>query len=161
MVFAERVDLAGDRVDRLPGVNGRPAVVALAASATTEDQARFLANAVEMLAAQQQTGAPLTQVGASGTVIGRTRRRADRPRPPWIMWRGPSEWRASPAARISRGPRGASGLPGSRHQRPSASSPRSAGRSTRTCCPPGSASPATTIIVGVWTVAPRATLRGA
>jgi len=59
-------------LDRLSGVNGRPAVVALAATATTEDQARFLANAVEMLAAQQQTGAPLADVGASGTVIGRT-----------------------------------------------------------------------------------------
>jgi hypothetical protein len=59
-------------LDRLSGVNGRPAVVALAATATTEDQARFLANAVEMLAAQQQTGAPLAQVGASGTVIGWT-----------------------------------------------------------------------------------------
>src|SRR4029453_8565126 len=31
-------------LDRLSGVNGRPAVVALAATATTEDQARFLAN---------------------------------------------------------------------------------------------------------------------
>jgi hypothetical protein len=59
-------------LDRLSGVNGRPAVVALAATATTEDQARFLANAVEMLAAQQQTGTPLAQVGASGTVIGWT-----------------------------------------------------------------------------------------
>jgi hypothetical protein len=57
-------------LDRLSGVNGRPAVVALAATATTEDEARFLANAVEMLAAQQQTGASLAQVGASGTVIG-------------------------------------------------------------------------------------------
>jgi hypothetical protein len=57
-------------LDRLSGVDGRPAVVALAATATTEDQARFLANAVEMLAAQQQAGVPLTKVGASGTVIG-------------------------------------------------------------------------------------------
>jgi hypothetical protein len=59
-------------LDRLSGANGLPAVVALAATSTTEDQARFLANAVEMLAAQQQTGAPLADVGASGTVIGRT-----------------------------------------------------------------------------------------
>jgi hypothetical protein len=59
-------------LDRLSGVNGRPAVVALAATATTEDQARFLANAVEMLAAQQQTVTPLAQLAASGTVIGRT-----------------------------------------------------------------------------------------
>ena len=57
-------------LDRLAGVNGRPAVIALATTATTEDEARFLANAVEMLAAQQQTGAPLAQVGARGTVIG-------------------------------------------------------------------------------------------
>jgi hypothetical protein len=59
-------------LDRLSGVSGRPAVVALAATATTEDQARFLANAVEMLAPQQQTGAPLAQLGARGTVIGWT-----------------------------------------------------------------------------------------
>jgi hypothetical protein len=59
-------------LDRLSGVSGRPAVVALAASATTEDEARFLANVVEMLAAQQQTGAPLAQLGARGTVIGWT-----------------------------------------------------------------------------------------
>jgi hypothetical protein len=59
-------------LDRLAGVNGRPAVVALAATATTEDEARFLANAVEMLAAQQQTGTPLAQLGARGTVIGWT-----------------------------------------------------------------------------------------
>jgi hypothetical protein len=63
-------------LDRLSGVNGRPAVVALAATATTEDQARFLANAVEMLAAQQQTGEPLVEVLAVGTVIGRTQRGA-------------------------------------------------------------------------------------
>jgi hypothetical protein len=38
-------------LDRLSGVDGRPAVVTLAVTATTEDQARFLASAVEMLAA--------------------------------------------------------------------------------------------------------------
>jgi hypothetical protein len=59
-------------LDRLSGVDGRPAVVALAATATSEDQARFLANAVEMLAAQQQTGEPLVAVVAVGTVLGRT-----------------------------------------------------------------------------------------
>jgi hypothetical protein len=59
-------------LDRLSGASGRPAVVALAASAGTEDEARFLANAVQMLAAQQQTGAPLAQLGARGTVIGWT-----------------------------------------------------------------------------------------
>jgi hypothetical protein len=59
-------------LDRLSGVNGRPAVIALAATATTEDQARFLASAVEMLAAQQQTGEALAQLGASGPVIGWT-----------------------------------------------------------------------------------------
>jgi hypothetical protein len=59
-------------LERLAGVNGLPAVVALAATAATEDQARFLANAVGMLAAQQQTVAPLTQIGATGTVIGWT-----------------------------------------------------------------------------------------
>jgi hypothetical protein len=59
-------------LDRLAGVSGRPAVVALAATASTEDEARFLAGAVEMLAAQQQTVTPLAQLAASGTVIGRT-----------------------------------------------------------------------------------------
>jgi hypothetical protein len=59
-------------LDRLSGVNGRPAVVALALTATTEDQARFLASAVEMLAAHHQTVEPLAEVVARGTVIGRT-----------------------------------------------------------------------------------------
>jgi hypothetical protein len=59
-------------LDRLSSVNGRPAVVALAATATTEDQARFLANGMEMLAAPPQTVAPLAEMVASGTVIGRT-----------------------------------------------------------------------------------------
>jgi hypothetical protein len=59
-------------LDRLAGVDGRPAVVALTTTATTEDQARFLAQAVEMLAAHHQTVAPLVAVVAQGTVIGRT-----------------------------------------------------------------------------------------
>ena len=138
-------------LDRLSGVNGRPAVMALAATATTEDQARFLANALEMLAAQQQTGAPLAQVGASGTVIGWTPV-AHRSSPqPWIMWPGPNGWRASPGGRICRGPQGASGSPGACRQRPSASSPRSAGRSTRMCCPLATLVTATPTIVGVCT----------
>jgi hypothetical protein len=63
-------------LDRLSGVNGRPAVVALALTATSEDQARFLASAVEMLAAHHQTVEPLAEVVARGTVIGRTQRGA-------------------------------------------------------------------------------------
>jgi hypothetical protein len=59
-------------LDRLSGVDGCPAVVALATTATTEDQARFLANAVEMLAAHHQTVEPLAEVMGRGTVIGRT-----------------------------------------------------------------------------------------
>jgi hypothetical protein len=59
-------------LDRLAGVDGRPAVIVLATTATTEDQARFVANAVEMLAAHHQTVAPLAAVVAQGTVIGRT-----------------------------------------------------------------------------------------
>jgi hypothetical protein len=59
-------------LDRLSDVDGRPAVVALAVTATTEDQARFLANAVEMLAAQHQTVEPLADVAAPGPLIGRT-----------------------------------------------------------------------------------------
>jgi hypothetical protein len=59
-------------LDRLSGVDGRPAVVALATTASTEDQARFLASAVEILAAHHQTVEPLAAVMARGTVIGRT-----------------------------------------------------------------------------------------
>jgi hypothetical protein len=59
-------------LDRLSGVDGRPAVVALAVTATTEDQARFLASAVEMLAAHHRTVEPISEVMARGTVIGRT-----------------------------------------------------------------------------------------
>jgi hypothetical protein len=59
-------------LDRMPDVNGRPAVVALALTATTEDQARFLAGAVEMLAAHHQTVEPLAEVVVNGTVIGRS-----------------------------------------------------------------------------------------
>jgi hypothetical protein len=59
-------------LDRLAGVGGRPAVIALSTTAATEDQARFLASAVEMLAAHHQTVAPLAAVVAQGTVIGRT-----------------------------------------------------------------------------------------
>jgi hypothetical protein len=59
-------------LDRLSGADGRPAVVALALTAKSEDQARFLANAVEMLAAHDGTVEPITEVMARGTVIGRT-----------------------------------------------------------------------------------------
>ncbi|MGH8069110.1 MAG: hypothetical protein ACRERE_28510 [Candidatus Entotheonellia bacterium] len=59
-------------LDRLSGIDGRPAVVALAVTVSTEDQARFLASAVEMLAAHHQTVEPLAEVVARGTVIGRT-----------------------------------------------------------------------------------------
>ena len=59
-------------LDRLSGANGRPAVVALAVTASTEDQARFLASAVERLAAHHQTVETLVEVLARGTVIGRT-----------------------------------------------------------------------------------------
>jgi hypothetical protein len=44
---------------RLSGVDGRPAVVVLGTTATTEVQARFLANAEEMLAAHHQTVEPI------------------------------------------------------------------------------------------------------
>src|SRR5262245_59019035 len=59
-------------LERLPGVSGRPAVLALAASATNEEEARFLAVAVQMLAHLNVTGVPIRRVMGRGTVVGVT-----------------------------------------------------------------------------------------
>ena len=54
-------------VEKLGNVKGRAAVVALAATARSEEQARFLAAAVRLLA----KGRALEEVTATGTVVGR------------------------------------------------------------------------------------------
>ena len=54
---------------------------------------------------------------------------------------------------------GASGSPGACRLKPSASSPRSAGRCTSTCCLPGNASTGTPNIVGVCTLKAMAIMR--
>ena len=57
----------------LSGVPGTTDIVVLASTADSEDQARFLADAVDMLATYHQTHTPLTQIIAHGTVVGRDR----------------------------------------------------------------------------------------
>src|SRR5262249_22665011 len=54
-------------LEKLGNVKGRAAVVALAATARSEEQARFLAAAVRMLG----KGRALEEVTATGTVVGR------------------------------------------------------------------------------------------
>jgi hypothetical protein len=58
---------------RVSGVPGSAGIVALAATAESEDQARFLASALDMLANYHQTQTPLRQIIARGTIIGRDR----------------------------------------------------------------------------------------
>jgi hypothetical protein len=59
-------------LEQLQGVTGRDAVVALAASAVSEDQAYFIAEAMQMLVCFQTTVEPLDTVTARGTVTART-----------------------------------------------------------------------------------------
>jgi hypothetical protein len=58
---------------RVSGVPGSTGIVALAATAESEDQARFLASTLDMLANYHQTQTPLTQIIARGTIVGRDR----------------------------------------------------------------------------------------
>jgi hypothetical protein len=58
---------------QLHDVSGREAVVAFAASATSEDQARFIADGLQMLAHYHQTITPLTVLSASGPITARDR----------------------------------------------------------------------------------------
>jgi hypothetical protein len=60
-------------LEPLQGVTGRDAVVALAASATSEDQARFIAEGLQMLIRHHTTIEPLDTLTAQGTVTARTR----------------------------------------------------------------------------------------
>ena len=59
-------------IQRLQGVPGRDAVVIFAAAAQTQDEVRFVAGAVNMLARYHEAVAPLAQVSAPGPVLGRT-----------------------------------------------------------------------------------------
>jgi hypothetical protein len=57
-------------LERLSGVAGRPEVLALAATATKEAEARFLAAEVHLLARLNLTGVPIRRVTGRGTVVG-------------------------------------------------------------------------------------------
>jgi hypothetical protein len=59
-------------LQRLNGVKGLPAVVDLAAASKTEDEARFVAGAVNMLGRYHESVERLAQVAAPGPVVGRT-----------------------------------------------------------------------------------------
>jgi hypothetical protein len=59
-------------LERLGGIQGRREVIALAATAKREEEARFLASAVQVLARLNVTGVPLKAVAARSTVIGIT-----------------------------------------------------------------------------------------
>ncbi len=58
---------------RVSGVPGSAGIVALAATAESEDQARFLADCLDMLANYHRTQTPLRQIIARGTIVGRDR----------------------------------------------------------------------------------------
>src|SRR5712671_4305826 len=58
---------------RVSGVPGSIDIVALASTAESEDQARFLASCLDMLANYHQRQTPLVGIIARGTVIGRDR----------------------------------------------------------------------------------------
>jgi hypothetical protein len=59
-------------LERLGRVAGRPEVLALAATAKNEEEARFLAAAVRMLAHLDVSGVPIRRVTGRGTVVGFT-----------------------------------------------------------------------------------------
>jgi hypothetical protein len=59
-------------VQRLKDVPGRNAVVTFAAAARTQDETRFLAAAMNMLARHHESVAPIAEVSAPGPIVGRT-----------------------------------------------------------------------------------------
>jgi hypothetical protein len=59
-------------LEHLGGVPGRSEVIALAATATSEEEARFLADAVQVLTRLSASGMPIRRVAARGSVIGVT-----------------------------------------------------------------------------------------
>jgi hypothetical protein len=60
-------------LEQLPDVSGREAVVVFAASAASEEQARFVAESLQMLAHYHRTMTPLTSLAASGPITARDR----------------------------------------------------------------------------------------
>lgn len=58
---------------RLSGVPGSIDIVALASTAESEEQARFLASCLDMLANYHQSHSPLVSIIARGTIVGRDR----------------------------------------------------------------------------------------
>jgi hypothetical protein len=58
-------------LEQLQGVKGREEVVKLAASASSEDQARFIAESLQMLAHYHKTTTPISAVSGSGPVVAR------------------------------------------------------------------------------------------
>jgi hypothetical protein len=59
-------------LERLGGVAGRPKILALAATVENQEEARFLAASVQMLAKLNVTGVPLSEVAARRAVVGIT-----------------------------------------------------------------------------------------
>ena len=57
-------------IQRLQGVPGRDAVVIFAAAAQTQDEVRFVAGAVNMLACYHESVAPIAQVSAKDLRMG-------------------------------------------------------------------------------------------
>ena len=62
-----------ENLTHVSGVPGVRDVVALASTAESEDQARFLADALDMLVNYHQTQTPLNSIMAKGTIFGRDR----------------------------------------------------------------------------------------
>ncbi len=58
-------------LEQLQGVKGREEVAKLAASAATEDQARFFAESLQMLAHYHKTITPVSTVAGSGPIVAR------------------------------------------------------------------------------------------
>jgi hypothetical protein len=59
-------------LERLAGVKGRPAIISLATTVVNEEEARFLAASVHLLARLNVTGVPLRELAARRTVVGIT-----------------------------------------------------------------------------------------
>ena len=59
-------------IQRLQGVAGRDAIVIFAAAARTQDETRFVAGAVNMLARYHEAVTPIAQVSAPGPILGTT-----------------------------------------------------------------------------------------
>jgi hypothetical protein len=59
-------------LERLTGTTGRPDVMPLALTVESEEQARFVVEAVAMLARHHETVVPIAKVEVRGTLVGRT-----------------------------------------------------------------------------------------